>query len=108
MGMFDYVRVPDDYTCPYCKHGGNFWGEFGFQSKDGACYMETVSYATVGNFYVRCPSCGMWLEYVKKEVDQPRHVPPMEFFNEHYELVRPHPWNHGKDSPETEKTDEDV
>jgi len=57
MGMFDYVNTPE-IKCPNC-------GEIvtGFQSKDGPCYLKTVEFWTLDNFYSSCDSCNAWIQY---------------------------------------------
>ena len=64
MGMFDYVdlKVP----CPNC--GGEIDG---FQSKDGACLLDTLKFWQVNHFYSSCPYCDAWVTYTRnpKKVD---------------------------------------
>jgi hypothetical protein len=55
MGMFDYVHFEMD--CPKC--GVKITA---FQSKDEACYMETIEPDSLTWFYSSC-KCGAWIEF---------------------------------------------
>lgn len=52
MGMFDYVDL--EIKCPRCGAKVD-----GFQTKDNGCYMTTLAYWTVNNFYSGCDKCGL-------------------------------------------------
>lgn len=56
--MFDYVNV--EMPCPNC--GTHLRG---FQSKDGACNMDTIEPEDVSRFYCYCQDCGHWIEFAR-------------------------------------------
>ena len=77
MGMFDYVRV-GAMPCRKCGKDISSW-----QSKDTACYMDTVEVDRVRNFYATCPGCGAWNEYVRRSSEQ--HLDdPQKYVRDHY------------------------
>lgn len=68
MGMFDYVDVGEPAVeCPKCGRTLREW-----QSKDGACLMNTVYWFDVSNFYTSCNSCHEWVEYVRDTPEPPK------------------------------------
>jgi hypothetical protein len=60
MGMYDYIKFK--MLCPSC-----FKPLEDFQSKDGACCLETLEITEVDNFYTSCDHCRAWIEYRRKE-----------------------------------------
>lgn len=62
MGMFDYVNA--EIECPNCGRS-----VFGFQSKDGACIMQTVDPNCVSNFYSSCAGCKTWIEFSREPLE---------------------------------------
>lgn len=81
MGMFDYIDF--EMKCPNC-------GELvdDFQSKDSACWMDTISPFDVLNFYSSCKKCGTWIEFNKRDIKstQPTLREVMEKFDMKAEL----------------------
>ena len=75
MGMFDYVA----YEAPCKKCGAPLTN---WQSKDGDCVMERISFRDVRHFYTSCNTCGTWNEY--------RVIPPEGEWC--VELVSQQPW----------------
>ena len=69
MGMFDWILAPK-IKCPKCSEILD-----GFQSKDGPCELEQLEYEKVENFYTSCQSCGSWISFKKKEVDELDPIP---------------------------------
>lgn len=65
MGMFDYIKL--EVKCPKCKAKVD-----GFQSKDGGCFLDTLDYWEVDNFYSSCNKCGTWIEYDLHPATNPR------------------------------------
>jgi len=61
MGMFDYVNFK--MPCPKCGSEIHGW-----QTKDSACYLDTVEPDSVNNFYAPCNQCKAWIDFT-------RHIP---------------------------------
>lgn len=78
MGMFDYVVMPPDYECPYCGAVG-----LEFQSKSGLCVLDTTEFTHFNEFHTSCPSCGEWVQYVRRNAEPPT----MKTLREQYMLV---------------------
>lgn len=55
MGMFDYVNFK--MPCPKCGSEIHGW-----QTKDSACYLDTVEPDSVNNFYAPCNQCKAWID----------------------------------------------
>ena len=55
--MFDWVDI--ELPCPLCGTIAK-----GFQTKNGACFLETISPDKAGNFYSTCDNskCSAWIE----------------------------------------------
>ncbi len=70
MGMFDDIKFEMD--CPSCGEKVD-----GFQSKDGGCFMDTLDFWEVNNFYSSCRNCHAWIEFNRKK---PRQPDPIEDF----------------------------
>jgi len=60
MGLYDHLRFK--IACPTCGEPME-----DFQSKDGACCMETLEITDVDNFYSSCDKCRTWVDYKRKE-----------------------------------------
>jgi hypothetical protein len=62
MGMYDNIIY--ECECPVC-------GDIvdGFQSKDDECYLDSLPYTKVNNFYSSCSLCGIWIEFDRNEGD---------------------------------------
>jgi hypothetical protein len=91
MSLFDNVHFVT--TCPKC---GAPLG--GFQSKDGACNLDTVEPDTVRQFYSSCRACSEWVEYSRDDLpDTPLRPEPLTeqevlalgFVKTHYPLPLP-------------------
>lgn len=54
--MFDYVNF--ECICPVCHSKVT-----GFQTKDTACNLDTVSPVEADRFYTNCGKCGCWIEF---------------------------------------------
>ena len=59
MGMFDYIKLT--IKCPKCGARVD-----GFQSKDNGCYMTTLDYWEVNNFYSDCEKCGLEFNFNRR------------------------------------------
>lgn len=69
MGMFDYVNV--SMPCPNCGAVVD-----NFQSKDGACDLDTIEPDGLACFYASC-RCGVWIEFSRPRPEQaPRRDRP--------------------------------
>jgi hypothetical protein len=68
VGMFDYVTHAE-IDCPECGAKVS-----DFQSKDNACFMDTIPFWEVNNFYTMCRNCKTWIEFdlVPREPRPPR------------------------------------
>ncbi len=60
MGCVDHIK---DFATPCPRCGAPICG---FQSKDGACNSEDISFRTVDEFHSDCARCHAWLSYKYK------------------------------------------
>lgn len=73
MGMFDTV-TDVEIACPEC---GASLGEF--QSKDGPCVCNEISFRDVTNFYISCRYCDSWIEFNLKPSIRAKWVFPDDY-----------------------------
>lgn len=76
MGLYDNIEAPD-IPCPSCGKPLHGW-----QSKDGPCYLETLDFRNVDNFYTGC-SCGEWVEFTRR---RPTKITLDDYDMEHRKL----------------------
>ncbi len=62
MGMFDEVSLSID--CPRCGKKIPPWT---FQTKDCQCNLERIDFRYANEFYGKCPCCGVWLTFHRRD-----------------------------------------